>query len=165
METLRKQIDALIKFDDLAEVLAKSDPLKQKRAQLAKDCAKLEKDMRDSERNLSAAYTHHLEGLLDLREYELVRAKLEREKTEADARIAWLRSEQRKYDTHTALDNPWLVKFRAFRDCEAPTREMLQALIERSVLEPMTYEVEIHWGFTDAFENLQELMRESGCAE
>jgi DNA invertase Pin-like site-specific DNA recombinase len=89
-ETLRKHMDKLVQFEDLAEILAQSDPLKQKLTALRKEQARLEKTVRDSERNLSAAYKHHLEGLLDLREYELVREKIENGKNEAEAMLSRL---------------------------------------------------------------------------
>jgi DNA invertase Pin-like site-specific DNA recombinase len=164
METLRKHIDALVHFDGLAEMLSKSDPLKQKRALLTKERAKLEKTVGESERNLSAAYTHHLEGLLDLREYELVRVKIENDKTEAEARLAHIKAEQIKYDAKAVVENQWLVKFSAFRDCETPTKDMIQALVKRITLVPMSNELNIELNYTDSYEELQEIVRESGVA-
>jgi DNA invertase Pin-like site-specific DNA recombinase len=163
METLRKHMDTLVQFDNLAEILAHSDPLKQKRASLKKEQAQLEKTAHDAERNLSAAYTHHLNGVLDLREYELVRAKIENDKEAASARLARIKSEQAKYDTQNALGNEWLVKYRAFRDCETPTREMIEALIGRIVLTPMTADdIQVELNYKDDFENLRQLLAESG---
>ena len=164
METLHKHMDALVRFDDLAEMLSKSDPLKQKRASLTKERAKLEKTANESERNLSAAYTHHLEGLLDLREYELVRVKIENDKAEAEARLSGIKAELTKYDAKAALENQWLVKFRAFRDCETPTKEMIQTLVKRITLVPMSNEVSIELNYTDSYEELQEIVRESVVA-
>jgi multidrug efflux pump subunit AcrA (membrane-fusion protein) len=131
---------------------------------LTKERAKLEKTVGESERNLSAAYTHHLEGLLDLREYELVRAKIENDKTEAEARLAHIKAEQIKYDAKTAVENQWLVKFSAFRDCDTPTKDMIQALVKRITLVPMSNELNIELNYTDSYEELQEIVRESGVA-
>jgi hypothetical protein len=80
METLRSHMDTLVQFDNLAEILSKSDPLREKRASLVKERARHEKTVSHAEKNLSAAYTHHLDGLLDLREYGLVRERIESEK-------------------------------------------------------------------------------------
>lgn len=164
METMKKHMDALVQFDNLAEILSQSDPLKQKQAALKKESAKFEKTVNEAERNLSAAYTHHLEGVLDLREYELVRAKIERDKDDAAARLTKIKTEQTKYDAQNALGNQWLVKYRAFRDCETPTKEMIQTLIGRVYLTPMTNELEIELNYMDCFEDLRQLLQESGAA-
>jgi len=164
METLRKHMDTLVTFDDLAALLSKSDPLKQKKVALSKERSKLEKTVNESERNLSAAYTHHLEGLLDLREYELVRMKIESDKTEAEARLFFIKTELTRYDTKAVLENQWLVKFRAFRDCETPTKDMIHALVKRITLVPMTNEMSIELNYTDSYEDLQDLIKESGVA-
>jgi DNA invertase Pin-like site-specific DNA recombinase len=162
METLRAHMDTLVQFDELEKILAESDPLKEKRASITKERSRAEKTINNSERSISAAYTHHLEGLLDLREYELVRAKMENEKAEAEARLSFLAGEQAKYDAKNALENQWLVKFRAFREQETPTKEMIQTLIRRIVLVPMSNEVNIELNYTDAYEDLRQLMDESG---
>ena len=164
METLRKHLDALVQYDDLAEMLSKSDPLKQKRAMLTKERTKFEKNASESERNLSAAYTHHLGGLLDLREYELVRAKIENDKTEAEARLSHIKDELKKYDMKSVLENQWLLKFRAFRDCETPTKDIIQALVKRITLVPMSNELIIELNYTDSYEELREVISESGVA-
>ena len=161
METLRKHMDALVRFDNLVEILEKSDPLKRKRAALKSERARLEKDAGNAGRSLTAAYTHHLEGLLDLREYELVRAKIERDKADSDARLASVKAEQAKYDARRIIENQWLVKYRAFRDCETPTKELIETLIERVYLTPLTNEVQIIVSYEDSFEDLRLLLRES----
>ena len=165
METLQQHMDTLVQFDELEEILSNSDPLKQKRASLTKERARLERVIGKSEHNLSAAYTHHLEGLLDLREYEIVRIKIENDKSESEARLAQIKTEQAKYDVKNTLENQWLVKYRAFRDCETPTREMIQTLIRRIELVPMTNEISIELNYTDSFEELREILLESGVAE
>jgi DNA invertase Pin-like site-specific DNA recombinase len=163
METLRKHMDALVHFDNLAEILAQSDPLKQKRALLKKESARLEKSVSDAERNISSAYAHHMSGLLDLREYGLVRAKVEREQGEVKARLTQIKSELAKYDAKNVMDNQWLVKYRDFRDCETPTKDMVQALVRRIVLTPLTNELEIKLNYMDSFEDLRKLLLESGA--
>lgn len=162
MGTLRKHMDTLVQFDNLAEILTLSDPLKQKRISLKKEQTKLEKSVADYERNLSAAYTHYLAGVLDLREYELVKAKVERDKEDATARLFHVKAEQARYDTKNALNNQWLVKYRAFRDCKLPTKEMIQTLIRRIILTPLTNELDIELNFMESFEDLRQLIYESG---
>ena len=162
MDTIRQHMDSLVQYDDLADILATSDPLRQKRSSLAKERAKLEKTVSEYERNLSAAYTHHLEGLLDLREYELVREKIESDKAGAEARMLGLRAEQTKFETTTVLENQWLANFRAFRDCETPTRDMILTLIKRIALTPMTNEVVIELNYTESLKDLKKILLESG---
>jgi DNA invertase Pin-like site-specific DNA recombinase len=162
MEILRKQMDALIQYDHLTDMLSKHDPFKEKRMMLAKDAKKHEKVVRDSEGALSTAYTHHLGGLLDLREYNLIRTKIEGDKLEAEARLVLARDEQARYDNRNLLENQWLVKYSAFRSCEAPTVEMVQALISRIILTPMTNEVDIQFNFIDDFTELQQIIHGNG---
>lgn len=158
MAAIKKHMDALVRFDDLAETLANHDPLKQKRLDAAKKAKKLEKALDGYENTLATAYTHHLGGLLDLREYELVRVKIEDDKARAELQLTAIKSEQIKYENSRLLENQWLVKYREFRDCEIPTKDMIQALIERIVLRPMTNDVDITWNFTEDFEELDKLM-------
>jgi FtsZ-binding cell division protein ZapB len=165
METLRSHMDTLVQFDELEELLAKSSPLKQKRAELARKRARLEKAVGDAEHNLSTAYTHHLEGLLGLREYELVRVKIGDEKAENEARLSQIMAEQAKFDPKNALENQWLKQYRAFRDETAPTKEMIRALIGRIVLEPMTNLVAIELNYADSFGDLKQVLAESGVAD
>jgi len=162
MKTIQHYMDALIQFDDLAETLSRNDPLKERRALIAKDAKKLEKTVNDYENTLSTAYTHHLSGLLDFREYELIRAKMEREKQEAETRLKLIKGEQAKHENKSILENQWLVKYRAFRACEAPTKEMVQTLIGRIMLTPLSNEIEIVFNFTDEFEELKQIIHGNG---
>jgi len=162
MATLRAYMDTLVQFDNLREILSNSDPLIQKRTQLAKDKANLIKTVSGFEKTLSTAYTHHLEGLLDFREYQLVREKIENDKQNAEARLTVINTEQSKYDVQKVLENKWLVQYRTYRDCETPTKEMIQALIGQITLTPITNDIDIILNFGDCFEELQNLMQESG---
>ena len=103
-------------------------------------------------------------GLLDLREYRLVREKIERDKFEAEVRLAGISAEQSKYDINNALNNQWLVKYSEFRNCETPTKEMVQALISKIYLTPLTNELNIELNFEDCFEDLRQILQESGVA-
>lgn len=159
--TIRKYMDALVRFDDLNEMLSVHDPLKEKRTQLMRDRGKQEKTINGYEQTLSAAYTHHLGGLLDLREYELVRKQVENEKMQAEVRLSKLKKEQLRYDNKALLENPWLVKYREFRSCNTPTKEMVQSLIKRVNLTPLTNDVEIEFNFIDELAELQHILFES----
>ena len=162
MTTIQQYMDALIKFDDLDETLSKNDPLKERRTQIAKKVKKLEKAVNDYENTLSTAYTHHLAGLLDLREYGLVRAKTEGEKLENEIQLKMLKSELAKYDDSTILENLYLVKYREFRSCESPTKEMIQTLIGHIYFTPLTNDIDIVFNFTDEFEDLKNIIHGDG---
>jgi EAL domain-containing protein (putative c-di-GMP-specific phosphodiesterase class I) len=164
MATIKLHMDALVQFDDLAETLSNFDPLKDKRNELSKLARAFEKKLNDHENTLATAYTHHLGGLLDMREYELVRTKVESEKTQAEIQLASIKAQQGKYENARILENPWLVKYREFRNCETPTKEMIQALIERIVLTPMTNEVEIVLKYAEDFAELEYILKVKAVA-
>jgi DNA invertase Pin-like site-specific DNA recombinase len=161
-ETLRKQMDLLIEYDGLIGLAARSDTLKQKRAALTREKAKLEKIAAGTDKTISAAYTHHLDGLLDFREYALVRDKAARDKADADAKLAYICEELIKLDISNVKNNTWRERFGAFRDFETPTKELIQALVSRIILTPVTNEIEIELGYADSFAELRDLIRESG---
>jgi hypothetical protein len=162
MATLRVYMDMLVQFDNLPEILSNADPLIQKRARIAKDRVSLGKIINGYEKTLSTAYTHHLEGLLDFREYQLVREKVENDKQNAEARLTSICAEQAKYDVKNVLENKWLIQYRAYRNNETPTKEMIQVLIGQIILTPMTNHVDIILNFSESFEELQNLIQESG---
>jgi chromosome segregation ATPase len=161
-ETLRKQMDLLDGYDELIKLAAQSDALKQKRAELTRERSKLEKDIAGADDTIAAAYTHHLDGLLDFREYELVRDKAANAKENAAARLSYTESELRRLDAKTAKNNPWRERFRAFCDFDKPTKELVQTLISRITVTPLTNEVDVELNFMDSFAELRGLVEESG---
>ena len=92
----------------------------------------------------------------------MIRAQIEGEKADAEAQLAKTKREQVRYASNTILDNQWLVKYRAFRSCETPTKEMIQTLIHHIELTPMTNDVEIIFNFVDDFKELQQIMDRNG---
>jgi DNA invertase Pin-like site-specific DNA recombinase len=160
--TLRKQIAALADAERLLAELGKSGVPAQKHAELARERSKWDKAHTDADRTLSAAYTHHLDGLLDFREFDLIRQKASRDKDEAAGRLARAESELAKYDIANARNNEWRRQFGAFRDFTAPTRELLLALVSRIVLTPITNEVNIELNYMDSRAELRDLFTESG---
>jgi len=60
------------------------------------------------------------------------------------------------------LDNQWLNKYRAFRNFETPSKELIQTLINRIYLTPLTNEVSIELNFMDCLRELRQLLQESG---
>jgi hypothetical protein len=159
-ETLRVQTELLDDCDGLVEEALRSDVLNRKRAALARDRTKIEKEIADAERTTEAAYIHCLDGLLDFREYELVRERARRKKDAAAARLAFVDGELQK--TKNLKNNPWREKFGAFRDFDAPTKELVQALVRRITITPLSNAIDIELNYTDAFAELRNLIEESG---
>jgi hypothetical protein len=161
--TLRKQMETLVNFERIAEELAASDTLRSKTDELRREKSRLEKAGSEADRMLTTAYTHHLEGLLDFKEYELVRAKVEQDKLETIARLVKAESELRRHDVHTARENAWLKEFGAFRDFETPTKALIQALVKAIHITPIDNDIQIELNYMDAFDELCALKRESGA--
>ncbi|MDR1329419.1 MAG: hypothetical protein LBK23_07450, partial [Oscillospiraceae bacterium] len=141
-----------------------SDALKQKRAALTSESAKLEKALAGSDKTISAAYTHHLDGLLDFREYELVRDKARRDKDEVGGHLAYIINELRKLDISSLENNQWRQSFGAFRSFDIPTKELIRALVSRITLSPVTNDILIELKYMDSFAELRSLISESGVS-
>lgn len=162
METLRKQIESLIEFDRLIGQLAMSEAQNRNRQELSRERAKWEKVMNSADKTLSAAYSHHLDDLLDLREFELVREKIERDKQDAAARLSAIETDLRKHGDMADRHNHWRKVYDSFRTAETPTKNLIQALISRIELTPVTNELHVVLNYKDGLEEYRELLCESG---
>jgi len=162
--TLRVQTDLLVEYDQLMEDVARSGILRQKRSALICEISALEKEAASADRTIEAAYKHHLDGLLDFREYELVREKALMKKDETSARLSYVEGELRRLDGKNAESNLLRQQFSAFRTFDAPTKEIVQALIKRITLTPLTNDVVIELNYMDSLAELHGLVDESGVA-
>jgi DNA invertase Pin-like site-specific DNA recombinase/transposase-like protein len=165
MDYLQKQMDLLVGFDRIIEQLAKSESQSQKRQKLLHERAKWEKTVNGADKTLSAAYAHHLDGLLDLREFEIVRAKVERDKRDAAAGLAVVESELRTNNDMAKRHSYWRKVYADFRTAETPTKELVQALVSRIEFMPVTNEVHVILNYKDGLEEYRELIGESGVSE
>jgi DNA invertase Pin-like site-specific DNA recombinase len=163
-DTLRTQMNLLLQYDKLAPSVMHSDALKQKRAALTREKARLDKALAGTDNTISAAYTHFLDGILDGREYELVREKAYRDKNEAEMRLEYVSGELRKLDVSSVDSNQWRHNFGTFRDFDVPTKELLQALVSRITLTPITNDISIEFNYMDSFAELRDLIAESGVS-
>jgi len=159
---IRKHIALFVDVERLLDTCAKADPFAAKRAELSREKSRLEKSAGEADRTLSAAYTHHLDGLLDFKEFELVRAKVDFEKRQTATRLSAVEAELKKYDVRVTHNNEWLKHYEAFRDFDKPSREMILALVKRIYVTPITNEVQIELNYMDAFAELKALADESG---
>jgi DNA invertase Pin-like site-specific DNA recombinase len=160
MEILSKCMDLLPQVENSIEALSKSDLFRQKRAKIARNRTNYEMTMSDYETLLVAAYTHHLTGLLDIEEYKFARDKFTSDKINAETRLAQLTIEQAKYDINHIKNNLWLIQYGKFRNCSTPTKEMIQTLIKRITITPLSNEVHIELNFMDCFEELRKIIQE-----
>jgi phage-related tail protein len=158
-------MDLLIDFDRLAGNLSKSEVHSQRRSELKRDKSKWGKAIADTDKTLSTAYSHHLDGLLDLKEFELVRDKVERDKREAAAKLAQAESDLKKYDEMADRHTHWHKVYSDFLGIETPTKELIQSLISRIELTPITNELHVIFNYMDGLTEYRELLEESGVSE
>ena len=162
MTILRQHMNVLVQYDELEQELYKNQRVQEKKIQLQKDVCNVKKATADYDNILKKAYTHFLEGLLDQREYETIRLKTECDKAQSETLLIKLRAEESRYMVNNILENRWLVKYREFRNCEAPTKEMIQALVGKIVLTPLTNELFIELNYCDELAELQQIIHGNG---
>ena len=158
---IQNQMDACLDIDGLLDKIANSMPISQKKQMLAKERHKLQKEVRKAGDMLSAAYTHHLEGLLDSNEFELARSKFERDKQNAKAGLARLDNELSEYELDAVRQNECLVNFRSFKGFESLDKEIVGVLVNRIEINPTTKVVDVVLNFNDSFSRLVRLAKES----
>jgi len=161
MESLQKQMDLLIDSERLIKQLVKSEAHNQGRKALLKNQSKCRKSVAGADKTLSAAYTHHLEGLLDLREFEMIRKKAEKDRQDAVAGMERIQSELRKYSDMAKCYEHWREVYDRFRGVQIPTKELIHALVFRIELTPLTNELYVILNYGDEFEEYRGLLAES----
>jgi hypothetical protein len=164
LEHLRHHIDMMINFEQFTEGLVQSETHSQRRTELTRDRAKWEKAVTDADKTLSSAYTHHLDGLLDYRELEVIRAKIERDKRDATAKMERAASELKKYNDMAARHRQWRKTYADFTTAEATTKELVQLLVDRIELTPLTNELHIIMHYENGLDEYRGLLTESGVS-
>ena len=165
LDALRKQIELMIDSEQFIENLTQSEMHSQRRAQLAHGRLKWEKAAADADKQLSASYTHHLDGLLDMREFELIRAKIERNKQEAAANLAQIESQLKRYDDMSARHHHWRQVYAEFTTAKSATKELVSLLIDRIELTPLTNEIHIFMNYQDGLSEYRAMLIESVVSE
>jgi hypothetical protein len=165
MTSLQKQLDLLIDVDQLTERLAKTETIGYRKSDFLQDRAKYEKKTIEADKTLSAAYAHHLNGLLDAREFELVRTKVEHDKKDAAAGFARIEAELKKHSDMSKKHREWRKIYNNFRADAKPTKELVQTLISKIFLTPLTNELEIEFNYADGLEKYKQSLLESGAAK
>lgn len=159
---IQKQMDICLDIDSLLEKITDSSAVARKRQALLTERQRCQSAKGKAGDLLAAAYTHHLQGLLDKREFELARAKFELDKQEAASGLARVERALADYDMSQIRKNECLTSFRDFKGFTRIDRAIVGALVERIEITPMSDNVDVTLAFADSFGKLNSLMEESG---
>jgi DNA-directed RNA polymerase subunit RPC12/RpoP len=159
---ITRQIGFCLDVDALLKKTANSTHIVNKRRELSTKRDKLLKESGKITDLLTAAYTHHVNGLLDENEFEAARSKFEKDRQAAQVKLAQIEKEISRLDTDKARESDCLVQFRKYRGFSELNRDIIEALIKRIELMPMTNDLSIVFNYKDSFESLVGLLAESG---
>jgi len=159
---LQKHIDVCLDISELIAEASKSKAIVNKQHSLSSELSRLQRESKKADDMLASAYTHHLAGLLDSGEFNIAREKFEQDKNAAEARIERLSQDSARYDIEKANQNAFLVNFQRFNGFTALDKEIVNALIQRIEIDPLTKDVHIVLNFMDELEELNKLVDESG---
>ncbi|MCL2399584.1 MAG: recombinase family protein [Defluviitaleaceae bacterium] len=160
MGALKMHMNLLIEMDALVEELTKSEAYNSSVTEILKEKAKWELAERTANKTLSAAYTHLLDKLLDYKEYEIIRTRVDIDKNNALLRLETIEAELRKHSEMSAKNTRWRDIYNEFYSLELPTKEMIQALISRIEIDPLTNEINLILNYSNELEELQEFLGE-----
>jgi RNase P subunit RPR2 len=158
---LQKYMDACLNIDTLIDDVIKSPFINKKRHSFAVELNKLQRDSKKADDMLAAAYTHHLARLLDSNEFNLARVKFEREKQIAEIGAERVVRELEKYDVEKNRHNAFLTNFKRFKGFEGLNKSIINTLIQRIDITPLTNEISITLNFMDELEQLNKIIEES----
>ena len=125
------QIQACIDIDVLLDKAANSPHIADKRRELMFRRGQLLKDSERAVELLTAAYSHHLDGLLNINEFNAARAKFEQDKQNALTALAKVEDEILAYDAGKAQESDYIVQFRKYHGFTALDKGIIDALIKR----------------------------------
>ena len=163
--TLQKYIDACLTIDTLIEDVVGSQAIARKRHSLTAELNRLQRDSKMANDKIAAAYTHHLAGLLDSKEFSLAREKFERDKQASEAGAERVSQELAGYDLEIARHNAFLSNFRSFKGFEGLDKAIVNTLIQRIDIAPLTKEISITLNFMEELQELNRLVEESEVLE
>ena len=160
--SLQKQIDVCLDINELITEASESKVIINKRHNLTSKLNRLRNESKKADDMLASSYTHHLAGLLDGREFNIAREKFEHEKQVAESRIEQIHLEATKYNIEKANRNAFLVNFQRFNGFTKLDKDIVNALIQRIEIDPLTKDVHIVLNYMDELEELNKLVEESG---
>jgi len=162
ISALQQQFEICVDIDALIKEVASSAVITDKCNKLRQEISKCRHDSKKADDMLSAAYTHHLAGLLNEKEFELARTKFERDKKAAEIKAERVKAELEGYDLEKQRKNAFITNFRSFKDFAKLDKAMISALIHRIEVVPFSNEINIALNFMDELEKLNTLIEESG---
>jgi len=160
--TIQAQINVCLEIDGLLEKVSRSTVVTHKRHNLIQERDKFIKAGNRAEEMLSAAYAHHLNGVLNGGEFELARTKFEKDKQTAAVSLARVEQELSGYELDEVRKNDYLANFRAFKGFGKLDKAIMDALVLRIDITPLSNEIVVTLNFKDSFDKLEKLMKESG---
>ena len=159
---LQNQINVCLDIRELIVEVSKSKIIINKHHNLTSKLNRLRNESKKADDMLASSYTHHLAGLLDSREFSIAREKFEKDKKTAESRIEQISLEVAKYDIEKANQNAFLVNFQRFNGFKKLDKEIVNALIQRIEIDPLTKDFHIVLNYMDELEELNKLVEESG---
>jgi DNA invertase Pin-like site-specific DNA recombinase len=162
ISSLQRQFEICIDIDTLIEDVTKSSAITEKCRSLKADTVKCRLDSKKADDMLAAAYKHHLAGVLDGKEFELARNEFEKDKKAAEAKAERAEAALVGYDLDKQRQNAFLTNFRSYKDFIKLDKEIVNALIHRIEVVPITNEISIVLNFADELKQLNSLIEESG---
>jgi len=159
--TLKSYMDACLALDTLIDNVANADAITRKRHNLTTELNKFQRNSKKADDMLAAAYTHHLSGLFDGKEFGLARERFERDKQAAEVGAERVMQELAGYDLEKARHNAFLTNFRHFNGFTKLDKTLINALVKRIDISPLTKEISVMLNFMDELEKLNKLVEES----
>ena len=159
---IQRQLEICIDLDVLITEVTSSAAISNKRHSLKQKITKCRRDSKKADDMLATAYTHHLAGLLDDKDFELARVKFERDKMLAESSAERIQIELEGYDLENQQQNAFLANYRSFKGFKKLDKAIIAALIHRIEVSPQTNEINIVMNFMDELEKLNNLIKESG---
>lgn len=159
---LQKQVDACVEISELITAASNSKAIINKQHNLKTEMSRLQQESKRADEMLATAYTHHLAGILDSRDFDIAREKFERDKNTAESKAALLTKEAAMYDIDKARQNAFLKNFQRFNGFTSLDKDIVNILIKRIEITPQSNDVHIVLNFMDEFEELDKLLVESG---
>ena len=159
---IRRQIEVCLDIDAMLKKATNSTSVISKRQELQSKREKLIKESEQVAGLLTAAYTHLVSGLLDDTEFSTARDKFESDKQSVLAAIAKVETQIMQHDTSKARESEYITQFRKYRGITQLNKDVINTLIKRIDITPLSNEIEISFNFKDSFDEFAELIAESG---
>jgi len=161
LREITRQIETCFEMDAVMKKTAYSAHINTKRQKLVTKREGLIKETERIVNLLTAAYTHHLGGLLDESEFNYAREKFEKDKQGVQIELAKVEAQIVEYDANRTRENDCMVLFRKYRGFKKLDKNIIGALIKRIDITPMSNDILIIFNFKDSLDSLIGLVAES----